>query len=89
MFADIENSEIPKNNLRKIRIEFGLTITALSKLVDGSTKLVSQAERMISNPMPVTKSKSIRGWNMGTPGGEDKLDYKNVFPDKALYNFHQ
>ncbi len=82
MFQYMESSEIAKNNLKKIRIELGLTITALSKLADVSTKVISQTERRLTDPTPVTKSKIIKGLNGSVEEGEKKLGYQDVFPNE-------
>lgn len=82
MFQYMENSEIQKNNLKKIRIELGLTITALSKLADVSTKVISQTERMLIEPTQVTKSKIIKGLNAGMEDGERKWVYEDIFPNE-------
>ena len=83
MFQYMENSDIAKNNLKKIRIELGLTITALSKLADVSTKVISQAERMLTDPTQVTKSKIIKGLNVSLGEGEKKWEYQDVFPNEG------
>lgn len=77
--------ESPKeNDLKRIRIELGLTITELSRLAKVSTKVISQTERMIVDPTKVTKSKIVHGLNGGLPPGEEKLHYKKVFPNEDL-----
>ena len=84
MFQYMENSDIAKNNLKKIRIELGLTITALSKLADVSTKVISQAERMLTDPTQVTKSKIIKGLNVSLGEGEKKWEYQDgPFPNEG------
>lgn len=82
MFRYMENSGIAKNNLKKIRIELGLTITALSKLADVSTKVISQTERMLTDPTQVTKSKILKGLNAGLDEGERKWEYRDIFPNE-------
>ena len=82
MFKYMENSGIAKNNLKKIRIELGLTITALSKVADVSTKVISQTERMLTDPTQVTKSKILKGLNVSLGEGEKKWGYEDVFPNE-------
>jgi len=76
----VDNPGVKKNNLKKIRTELGLTITALSTLADISTTVISQTERMISNPTPVTKNKIINGLNAEKSSTEKKWEYEDVFP---------
>jgi predicted transcriptional regulator len=78
----MENSDMKENNLKKIRIELGLTITALSRLANVSTKVISQTERMLTDPTRVTKSKIVKGLNEALSSHERKIDYVAVFPDE-------
>lgn len=80
MFEYLEDSEGKKNTLKKVRIELGLTITALSKLANVSTKVISQTERGLTNPTMVTKSKIINGLNAALPSGKEPYEYRNIFP---------
>lgn len=82
MFRYMDNTGIQKNNLKKIRIELGLTITALSKLANVSTKVISQTERLLTDPTQVTKSKILKGLNAGLDEGEEKWEYKDIFPNE-------
>ena len=81
MFQYVDNPDVKKNNLKKIRTELGLTITALSTLANISTKVISQTERMIANPTPVTKNKIINALNAEESSTGKKWEYKDIFPD--------
>jgi len=74
------NPEIMKNKLKKIRVELGLTITALSDLAGVSTTIISQTERMLTNPSKVTKNKILIGLNSDSTFTEKKWEYEDVFP---------
>ncbi len=79
-----EDNEIEQprvNSLKEIRIGLGLTITALSKAADVSTKVISQTERMLNKPTQVTKHKIIKGLNAGISSGEKKWKYEDIFQD--------
>jgi predicted transcriptional regulator len=82
VFSYMENSDVKENKLKKIRIELGLTITALSRLANVSTKVISQTERMLTDPTQVTKSKIVKGLNGSLSSNERKIDYVAVFPDE-------
>ena len=69
------------NRLKEVRVSLGLTITALSKAADVSTKVISQTERMLTKPTQVTKHKIIKGLNAGQASTEKKWEYKDIFPD--------
>ncbi len=84
MFEYIKDSEIKKNNLKRARIELGLTITALSKLSNVSTKVISQAERMLTDPTQVTKSKILNGLNSAEALGRNRISYKDIFPNDEI-----
>ena len=73
--------EIGLNRLKEIRVGQGLTITALSKYANVSTKVISQTERMLIDPTLVTKNKIVKGLNAVRSTREKLLDYKDVFPD--------
>lgn len=75
----MENSDVKKNHLKKIRIELGLTITALSRLANVSTKVISQTERMLMDPTQVTKSKIVNGLNEAVSARDRKIEYSDVF----------
>ena len=77
----MDNPGVKKNNLKKIRTELGLTITALSTLANISTNVISQTERMITNPTPVTKNKIINALNAEESSTRKKWGYEDVFPD--------
>lgn len=77
----MENSDMKENNLKKIRIELGLTITALSRLANVSTKVISQTERMLTDPTQVTKSKIVKGLNEALSSNERKIEYAAIFPN--------
>ena len=81
IFQYVDNPDVKKNNLKKIRTELGLTITALSTLANISTTVISQTERMITNPTPVTKNKIINGLNAEKSSTGKKWEYKDIFPD--------
>ena len=81
MFKYLEGDDIKKNNLKKERVGLGLTITALSKMADVSTKVISQTERGLINPTEVTKNKILNGLNVG--GASRKtLGFEDVFPQE-------
>jgi len=85
MFDYLENPDIKKNNLKKIRTDLGLTITALSKLAGISTKVISQTERMLDDPTRVTKNKILIGLNSESASTGKKWKYEDVFPgDEVL-----
>jgi len=83
-FIPIESNTLKKielNKLKEIRVGQGLTITALSKSADVSTKVISQTERMLIDPTLVTKNKIVKGLNALRSTHEKLLAYKDVFPD--------
>ena len=84
MFRYMDNLDVKENDLKKIRIELGLTITALSRLANVSTKVISQTERMLTNPTRVTKSKIVKGLNLAVPSDEAKIEFSRVFPNDDL-----
>lgn len=77
----MENPELQGNNLKKVRVELGLTITALSKLANVSTKVISQTERLLADPTRVTKSKIINGLNAEKALAGEKLKFEDIFPN--------
>ncbi len=81
VFRYMGNSDVKENHLKKIRIELGLTITALSRLANVSTKVISQTERMLTDPTQVTKSKIVKGLNEALSINDRKIDYAAVFPN--------
>ncbi len=74
-------SKIRKNRLKEVRISLGMTITALSKQANVSTKVISQTERMLTMPTQVTKHKIIKGLNKGQSPTEKKWKYNEIFLD--------
>ena len=82
VFRYMGDSDVKENHLKKIRIELGLTITALSRLADVSTKVISQTERMLTNPTQVTKSKIVKGLNKAGLSISEKWDYEDIFPNE-------
>jgi len=72
---------VVENNLKKIRIELGLTITVLSTLANVSTTVISQIERMLIHSTQVTKNKIIKGLNANQSPTKKRLEYKDVFLD--------
>jgi DNA-binding XRE family transcriptional regulator len=84
VFRYMGNSDVKENHLKKIRIELGLTITALSRLANVSTKVISQTERMMLDPTQVTKSKIVKGLNEALSANEKKIDYSDIFPNDDL-----
>lgn len=84
VFRYMGNSDVKENHLKKIRIELGLTITALSRLANVSTKVISQTERMLTDPTQVTKSKIVKGLNEALSTNERKIDYSAVFPNDSF-----
>jgi predicted transcriptional regulator len=83
MFNYMEDYRIKDNNLKKIRVELGLTITALSKLANVSTKVISQTERLLADPTRVTKSKIVNGLNTEQILTGSKWKYEHIFPNEA------
>lgn len=75
------SKEIGLNRLKEIRVGQGLTITALSKYANVSTKVISQTERMLIDPTLVTKNKIVKGLNAVRSTREKLLTFKEVFPD--------
>lgn len=71
---------IKRNNLKHTRIELGLTLTALSKLANVSSKVISQTERFLVNPTQVTKNKIVIGLNEGAGTSGKKWKYDEIFP---------
>jgi DNA-binding XRE family transcriptional regulator len=84
----IKKPDVTKNNLKKKRIELGLTITALSKLANVSTKVISQTERMLVDPTRVTKSKIVNGLNAEQLLNGEKWKYEDIFPNKERNLFN-
>lgn len=84
MFRYMDNLGIKENGLKRIRIELGLTITALSRLANVSTKVISQTERMLADPTRVTKSKILKGLNEAVSSDEAKIEFSRVFPNDDL-----
>ncbi len=84
MFRYVKDVEMKNNNLKKIRIELGLTITALSKLTNVSTKVISQTERMLIDPTPVTKSKILNGLNVADSLQKQKFSFEDIFPGEDV-----
>jgi len=70
-----------ENRLKKIRVSLGLTITALSKAADVSTKVISQTERLLTKPTQVTKHKIIKGLNAGRSSTEKNWNFDDIFPN--------
>lgn len=81
----IEKDKTGKQNgnsrLKEIRISLGLTITALSKAANVSTKIISQTERRLTNPTQVTKHKIIKGLNEMQSPKAKQLKYEDIFPE--------
>ena len=69
------------NNLKRIRVEEGLTITELALAAHVSTKVISQTERMLRNPTEVTKNKILKGLNAATNGSGRRDAYEDVFSE--------
>ena len=72
--------DMDENNLKKIRITLGLTITALANLAEVSTKTISQIEKLSREVTEVTKNKIIIGLNSALEPEEERLTYEDVFP---------
>ena len=83
VFNYMENPELQGNNLKKVRVELGLTITALSKLANVSTKVISQTERMLADPTRVTKSKIVNGLNAEKALTGEKWKFEDIFPNET------
>jgi len=49
-------------------------------LAGASTKIISQTERMLTNPSKVTKNKILIGLNSDSTFTEKKRKYEDVFP---------
>lgn len=84
MFRYMDSLNIKDNELKRIRIELGLTITALSRLANVSTKVISQTERLLTDPTRVTKSKIIKGLNLAIAEDDEKIEYSKVFPHDEI-----
>ena len=78
---DKENEKPRINRLKEIRIGLGLTITALSKAANVSTKVISQTERMLTQPTQVTKHNIIKGLNAQQRSNEKQWKFIDVFPN--------
>ena len=76
---DIDTPQKEGNRLKEVRISLGLTITALSKKANVSTKVISQTERFLTRPTPVTKHKIIKGLNLAQSANEKKWKYDEIF----------
>jgi len=74
-------SMILKNNLKRIRINEGLTITELAQLSRVSAKVVSQTERMLRDPRDGTKNKILKGLNAALNGSETRYRFEDLFPE--------
>ena len=68
------------NNLKKIRLQLGLTITDLSRRANVSTKVISQTERFLVDPTPVTKNKIVIGLNADILPFGSGWTFKDIFP---------
>jgi transcriptional regulator with XRE-family HTH domain len=72
-----------KNNLKRIRINEGLTITELAQSAHVSAKVVSQTERMLRDPTEVTKNKILKGLNAALNGSQTRYRFEDLFPEPA------
>jgi transcriptional regulator with XRE-family HTH domain len=68
------------NRLRDRRIAEGLTITDLARLSNISTKVISQTERLLTDPTEVTKRKIVNGLNAVRKPKEKLYDFEYIFP---------
>lgn len=68
------------NRLKDRRIAEGLTITELARLANISTKVISQAERMLKEPTEVTKRKIVNGLNAAKKPKEKPYEFEYIFP---------
>jgi transcriptional regulator with XRE-family HTH domain len=68
------------NRLKERRTAEGLTITELARLSKISTKLISQTERLLTNPTLVTKRKILNGLNAAKKPGDKPYDFEYIFP---------
>jgi len=84
VFSYMGDSDVKENHLKRIRIELGLTITALSRLANVSSKVISQTERILTDPTPVTKSKIVKGLNESLSTKDKKIEYHEVFPNDEM-----
>lgn len=68
------------NRLKEHRIAAGLTITELARLSNLSTKVISQTERLLTDPTEVTKRKMVNGLNAAKRQGEKYYAFDYIFP---------
>jgi DNA-binding XRE family transcriptional regulator len=72
-----------QNNLKRIRVSEGLTISNLSHLANVSSKVISQTERLLRDPTLVTKNKILKGLN-SISGLDGKYTFEEVFPEDGF-----
>lgn len=82
MFKYLQGTGVKSNNLKKIRINLGLTITDLSRHANVSSKVISQTERGLIDPTLVTKNKIINGLNMAGASTPKKWEFSDIFPNE-------
>lgn len=80
MFKYLQGSGVKDNNLKKVRVNLGLTITELSRYANVSSKVISQTERGLIDPTLVTKNKIINGLNMAGASTPKKWEFSDIFP---------
>lgn len=83
VFKYLDEPNVQNNNLKKTRVELGLTITELSRLASVSTKVISQTERGLTNPTEVTKSKIINGLNSAQASKGKNWKFNDIFPEEV------
>jgi DNA-binding XRE family transcriptional regulator len=80
VFKYLQGSGVKDNNLKKVRVNLGLTITELSRYANVSSKVISQTERGLIDPTLVTKNKIINGLNMAGASTPKKWEFSDIFP---------
>lgn len=73
-------SDMHGNRLKDRRISEGLTITELARFSNISTKVISQTERLLTDPTEVTKRKIVNGLNAAKKPGGKPYDFEFIFP---------
>jgi predicted transcriptional regulator len=80
VFKYLQGTEVKGNNLKKVRVNLGLTITELSRHANVSSKVISQTERGLIDPTSVTKNKIINGLNLAGGSTLKKWEFSDIFP---------
>jgi predicted transcriptional regulator len=82
VFKYLQGTGVKENNLKKVRVNLGLTITELSRHANVSSKVISQTERGLIEPTSVTKNKIVNGLNNAGSSTSNKWDFSDIFPDE-------